>query len=277
MKSTFGVMVKMVRHHNRLFWRSPIGAFFTLAFPMMFLILFSVLFGNQPIDGGSVKAAQFYAPALAVFTAASATYTNLGMTLTIARDEGILKRWRGTPLPSWVFLLSAVISAVWIALIGVCLMLFVGVVAFGIDIEVSKMPAAFVTFIVGSFAFAALGLALSAMIKESKSAPAAAQFTMLPMAMISDIFLRLDDAPRWLEILGDVLPLKPFSVAFGEAFNPFTEAPAFRWGRLAVLALWGLVGLGIALSKFRWEPALSGSGTSGRSSRRSSRRATPVS
>jgi len=72
---------QQIRYQNRLFWRTPIAAFFTLVFPLMFLLLFSVLFGTEDIEitgRGVFSVAQFYAPGLAVFAAASATYTNIG-------------------------------------------------------------------------------------------------------------------------------------------------------------------------------------------------------
>ena len=75
----------------------------------------------------------------------------------LRRDEGVLKRWRGTPLPTWVYLGGFICSAVIIAFVGVVVMLTLGVVAYDLDIEAAKMPAAFVTFLVGVASFAALG------------------------------------------------------------------------------------------------------------------------
>ena len=74
------------------------------------------------------------------------------------------------------------------------------------------------------------------------------------MAFVSDVFIRLDDPPGWLSMVGDVLPLKPFAVSFGQAMSPFTRAPAFEWDRLAVLGAWTVVGAVVAWRRFRWEP-----------------------
>lgn len=252
-----------VVYESRLFWRSPISAFFTIAFPLMFLILFATLFGDAGAidlgDRGVFTIAQFYAPALGVFAVASATYTNIGIGTAIARDEGILKRFRGTPLPSWLYLAGKVGGAIWIAAIAVTLMLVVGNIVFDVPIFAARLPAAIATFILGAAAFSALGLMLAAVAPTGDSAPAIANATILPMAFVSDVFIIVADPPRWLATIGDVLPLKHFVRAFQAAFNPTVTDSGFRWGHLAVLAAWGVVGALVALRFFSWDPKQRGS------------------
>lgn len=255
---------QQIRYQNRLFWRTPVAAFFTLVFPLMFLLLFSVIFGDEKIEitgRGAFSVAQFYAPALAVFAAASATYTNIGVQTAIARDRGILKRVRGTPLPPWLYMAGRIGSGVWIAAIATVLMMTVGVVAFDVGVDLAKLPAAMVTFIVGASCFAALGLALAAMSPTGDSAPAVANATILPLAFVSDVFIAMGDPPRWLTTLGDVFPLKHFVRAFQDAFHPLVDAPAFEWGHLGVMALWGVIGALAALKFFTWEPRESRAGS----------------
>jgi ABC-2 type transport system permease protein len=248
---------QQIRYQNRLFWRTPVAAFFTLVFPLMFLLLFSAIFGTDTFEitgRGVFSVAQFYAPALAVFAAASATYTNIGIGTAISRDEGILKRLRGTPLPPWAYMAGLIGSGVWIALIATTLMMTVGVVAFNVNIELAKMPAALVTFVTGSACFAALGLALAAASPTGDSAPAMANATILPLAFVSDVFIAIDNPPQWLTAVGNFFPLKHFVRAFQDAFHPLTESPAFRFEHLGVMAIWGVVGALLALKFFTWEP-----------------------
>ena len=82
-------------------------------------MLFVALFGSDTYttEYGEVSRAQFYTPALAVFAVASATFTNLAINLSIRRDEGILRRVRGTPLPPWVYLAGVIGSAVYMAVL----------------------------------------------------------------------------------------------------------------------------------------------------------------
>ncbi len=271
-----------VRYQNKIFWRTPIAAFFTLVFPLMFLVVFTAVFGNDRIDELGITTAQFYAPALAVFAAASATYTNLAVSTAIVRDEGILKRMRGTPLPPWVYMAGRIGSAVWIALLAVAMMMAVGVVLFSVEIFGDRLPAALATFAVGVCCFAALGLTVAALVRDGESAPAVANATLLPLAFLSDIFIPAVDPAPWLETVGNVFPLKHFAAAFSDAFNPTLSGTGWAWSagpgeyaigeHLAVMALWGIAGVAAALRFFSWEPRGGESGRGGRRRRASARR-----
>ena len=243
--------------------RVPVALFFTIIFPVMLLILFNALFGDGVIeagDGEEWSAQQFYVGGLAAFTAATATYTNLANMVPIRRDEGVLKRWRSTPVPTWVYIGGFVVSGFVFALVGTVLMLTMGTVFYELQIEWAKMPAAFVTFVVGVCALAALGLAVAALVPQAEAASAVANATILPLAFASDIFVVVDEPPRWLELVGDAFPLKPFVNSFQDCFNPFVDAPAFNWGNLAFITAWGIAGAAVAVWRFRWEPSTGGSG-----------------
>ncbi|MEX2626939.1 MAG: ABC transporter permease [Ilumatobacteraceae bacterium] len=272
--STARLVSAQIRYQVLLFWRVPIALFFTLLFPLMVLVLFNALFGDTsvPTEGGEWPIRQFYTGGLAVFTAVSATYTNLANMVPIRRDEGVLKRWRGTPLPTWVYVAGAIGSSVAIALLGVVIMLGLGVVAYGLEIDAAKLPAAAITFVVGVGAFAALGMAVAALVPTASAASAVANATILPLAFVSNVFIVIQDPPRWLALVGDAFPLKPFVSSFQDAFNPFVDAPAFNWPELGFIALWGVFGLVVAVARFRWEP--SSGGTTRR--RRSGREPEPV-
>lgn len=272
--STVSLLWGQVRHQNRLFRRTPIAAFFTIVFPLMFLVVFNLLFPDDEISGMST--AQFYAPALAVFGAVSATYTNLAIGTSIARDEGILKRVRGTPLPPWLYIAGRIGSASYVAVISAGLMLTVGVVAYDLQVFAVALPAAVITFLAGIACWAALGMLLAAVSPSGDSAPALANATLLPLAFISDVFIPpSDSAPAWIGTVAGVFPLKPFVSAFGDAFHPAEVAAhggwtgQFQWGAIALMAVWCVVAVVLALRWFRWEPR---PGAGGRSRRR--RRAT---
>ena len=258
---------RCVRIQNRIFWRTPVAAFFTLVFPILMLVLFTSIFGNDAFDTvyGRVNSSQFYTPGLAVFAAASSTYTGIGINLASRRELGILKRVRGTPLPPWAYLGGVVLSAVWIAALGVAVMVLLGVAAYGVNVEAAKVPAMLVTFVVGAASFAALGLALASLARSVAMAVPMANATLLPIAFISNIFVPFgSETPAWLDLIGDIFPLKHFGLAFGEAMNPLSDAPAFEWHRLGVLLLWLVAGAAVAAWKFSWEPPV----VSGRASRR---------
>ena len=250
-----------IRYQNRIFWRTPISAFFTLVFPLMFLIVFGLILGNEEIEETGLTVAQFYAPALAVFGAVSATYTNLAITTAIARDDGILKRIRGTPLPPWCYLLGRVGSAVYMAALSVVIMLTAGVVFYGLQIYAASIVSLVITFIVGVATFAVLGLLLAGLSPSGDSAPALANATLLPLAFFSDIFIvTTEDTPGWILRVADLFPLRHFATAFIEGFEPvFISGNSgwldrMHWDDLGVMLVWLAVGLVLARRFFTWEP-----------------------
>lgn len=250
-----------LRYQNLIFWRTPISAFFTLLFPLLFLFVFTVLIGNEFIGILGVSTAQFYTPALAVFGAVTATYTNLAISTAFARDLGILKRVRGTPLPPWIYLGGRVGSATWVAAISIGLMLAVGIGVYDVVVYAEAIPALLVTFLVGVACFAALGLLIAALSPNGDSSPMVANATLLPLAFISDIFIVPgESAPEWVGRVADLFPLKHFAVAFTDSFNPAIVAgyeswlDHFHWADLGVMVLWLIGGGLVAMRVFTWEP-----------------------
>jgi ABC-2 type transport system permease protein len=257
---------RQFRYQNLLFWRNPFSAFFTIAFPLMFLLLFNSLQGGSRLtERGDIRFAQFFTPSILVFAAISATYVNLATSVAIARDDGVLKRLRGTPMPGWVYVAGRVLHATFAAVLASLIMVAAGVLLFHVKLFPHLLPAAIVTLLLGTLSFCALGLALAAVCPNGEAAPAMANFTWLPVAFISSIFFPLDNAPQWLQTLGGIFPVKHFAEAMQATFSPFTTGSGFRWSDLGVILLWAAAGTIVAVRKFQWEPrAVSG----GRRSRR---------
>lgn len=258
--STIALVARQIRYQLLMFWRIPIALFFTILFPLVMLVLFNAIFGDTNVEtpSGLWKTSQFYTGGLAAFTAVSATYTNLANMVPIRREEGVMKRWRGTPLQTGTYIAGFIGSALILAAIGAAIMLGVGVLAYDLQIDAAKLPAMVVTFLVGAGSFAALGMAVAALVPNASSAAAVANATVLPLGFVSNIFIPLEQPPGWLQTVGDVFPLKHFAVAFQNTLNPFVEAPGFEWGRLGFIAAWGVAGAFVAAKKFTWEPAPGG-------------------
>jgi ABC-2 type transport system permease protein len=235
--------LRQIHAQLRMFWRTPIALFFTIMLPLIMLVLFNALFGDDMVETpqGLWPVNQFYTGGLAAFTAVSATYTNLANMVPLRREEGVLKRWRGTPLPTSVYLAGFVGSAFVLAAVGATIMLTIGVLAYDLQIEAAKLPAMVLTFLVGVCTFAALGLAVAALVRNVRSAAAVANATILPLAFISNVFIPIED------------PL-----------NPLVPAPAFNWDKLAFVALWGVAGAIVAVRYFRWDSVPDTSPTRGR-------------
>jgi ABC-2 type transport system permease protein len=257
--SALSLVWQQTRYQNLIFWRTPIAAFFTLIFPLLLLFVFASIFGDEEIEFLGLTVAQYYAPALAVFSAASASYTNIGVGTAYQRDQGVLKRVRGTPLPAWTYMAGKVVSATYIAAIAVLIMMTVGVVVYGVPIYARTLPAAIVTFLIGVGSFAALGLVVAALAPSGNAATAITNTTLLPLAFFSGVFIVANDLPRWMEIVGDIFPLKHFNEAFQAAFNPLSTGQQFHWDHLAVMVFWGIGAVVVAVRFFRWEKRPGGS------------------
>jgi ABC-2 type transport system permease protein len=264
--SNLALVGRQTAYQLKFFLRVPIALFFTLILPLVMLVLFNALFGDDVVDTaeGEFSLRQFYTGGLAAYTAVGATYSNLGNMVPIRRDDGVLKRWRSTPLPTWAYIAGLICSSIVIAFVGTIMLLTMGVAFYDFSIEWAKMPAALVTFLVGVGSFAALGMALVSVIKSASSSAAMVNATILPLAFISDVFVATDSDSVLAKIAG-VFPLKPFVNAFQDCFNPTVDAPGFAFSKLAFVAAWGAVGLLVAIKKFTWEP----SGSGGRRGRRS--------
>lgn len=242
-----------LRYANTGYWRTPIAAFFTLVFPLIFLLLIGVLAGNEVIDPSTgLRFAQFLTPAMAVFGAAMSAFSMLPITVAIDRDAGVLKRLRGTPLPPWVYLCARVGFATVIALLGVALVVGVAVAFYGVQIVWAKAPAAVLTLVIGIACLAALGMVVAALVSREEAVSAVTNGLLFPLAFISGIFTA-GAIPDWLERISLVFPLRHFFEALSEAFNPYTPGLGYSWDNLAVLLAWTVAAAFVAARWFRWE------------------------
>jgi ABC-2 type transport system permease protein len=248
--------LRQVRYEQRSFRRNPAAAFFTVVFPLMFLVIFNLLFGNDPIEagGGVTTASTFYVPAIAALAIISACYTNVAITVSLTRDLGVLKRLRGTPLPPWAYFAGIIGHVVVLSILLVAIVAVAGALFYDVDLPGRTLPAFLVAVIIGAASFSALGLALTGLIRDADASPAIVNASILPLLFISDVFITPGNAPDWLSAVADVFPVKHLSTALFAAFNPFEDGSGFRISDLAVMAAWGLGGALVALRTFRWEP-----------------------
>ncbi|WP_327004404.1 ABC transporter permease [Dactylosporangium sp. NBC_01737] len=254
-RSGAGTTAALTLHALRAFTRSPMSAFFTVAFPLSFFLIVNTIVGDAPVDqDGAVRVSQFLVAPFAVFGTVEAVFCVLAIDLAVLREGGVLKRLRGSPVPAWSVLAARVCAAVLVALSSVALLVAVGVLAYDVQIVWRKVPAAVVALLVGVACFAALGLALVGLTRSVLAAQTLSNGLLIPLAFVSNVFIVGADLPAPLAWAGRVLPLRHFADAVATTFDPAAAGSGFRPADLAVMAAWGAAGAVVAVRWFGWEP-----------------------
>ena len=245
--------LRQVWYVNLSFWRNPASAFFTFVFPLLFMVIFNVIFGGESTAEG-FTAADFFTPGIIVYSIVTACYTNISMSVVITREDGILKRVRGTPLPAWAYLFGRIVHAVLVGALLVIIVAGFGAVFYAVPVPWDRLPALVLTLVLGAATLSALGLAVSSLVPNADAAPALINASIFPLLFISNVFIRLQDPPAWLDITGKVFPIRHFADAMLGIYDPFTTGSGFAWSDLGVLALWCAFGVILTIRFFSWEP-----------------------
>jgi ABC-2 type transport system permease protein len=248
------LLLHQLRYDQKIFWRNPAAVFFTVMFPVVLLLIFGAVFDDQTVavDGG-IETTAYYVPAILTLSAISATMQTLAMSLVIAREDGRLKRGRGTPMPAWVFIAGRIGNSLVVALLMLVLVAAIGRLLYGVPIPWGRAPDLLVVLAVGTAAFCCLGIALTAAIPSQDAAAPIVNALLLPLYFLSGIFIPDDELPSGITDFANHFPIRPFFQAFLDAYVP-GSGPALAWDHLAVVAIWGVVGLLLAIRFFRWTP-----------------------
>jgi ABC-2 type transport system permease protein len=248
------LVLHQFRYDQKAFWRNPASVFFTVMFPVVVFVILAVVFNGETIHvRGGVGATTYYVPAIMTLSIISATMQTLAMTLVIAREDGRLKRGRGTPMPAWVFIAGRIGNSIVVALLMLALLAAIGAAAYGVDVPWDRLPAILLTLVVGAAAFCCLGIALTAAIPSQDAAAPIVNALLLPLYFLSGVFIPEDQLPNGVIHFADVFPVRHFFDAFFAAYVP-TGGSAISWDNLAVVAIWGVAGLLLAVRFFRWTP-----------------------
>jgi ABC-2 type transport system permease protein len=255
--SGLALVAHQFRYDQKAFWRNPASVFFTVMFPVLLFLIFATVFGDQTVEvRGGVKTTTYYVPAIITLSVISATMQSLAMSLVIAREDGRLKRSRGTPMPPWVFIAGRVGNSIVVALMMLVLLAAIGRLLYGVDIPWERLPAILIALVVGAAAFCCLGIALTAAIPSQDAAAPIVNALLLPLYFLSGVFIPDDQLPSGVIHFADLFPVRHFFEAFLDAYvPPAGSGPTISWDNLAVVAIWGVAGLLLAVRYFRWTPS----------------------
>jgi ABC-2 type transport system permease protein len=231
------------RLERKMFWRNPSAAFFNFLLPLLFLVLTASAFGVDD-DGLEVLV-----PGIAGLGVLATTFTSLAFNLTFLREEGVLKRIRGTPMPAGAYLAGLIGSVTLNAILQVTAVVAIGNLAYGV--EWPQDPGLLVLFtLLGVVCFASLGVAFSHAIPNVDAAPAYTNAVFLPLMFISGVFYSADELPTALEAIAEALPLKHLIDGLSEAIVGGGGDPATA---AAAVGAWAVGGIVAAVRFFRWE------------------------
>lgn len=233
------------RLERRMFWRNPTAAFFNFFFPLIFLGLFGAIFS------GDQQNLDVIVPGIAGMAIMATTFSALAHNLVFLREQGVLKRMRGTPLPEWSYLGGIFGNAVTNAAIQIAIVVVAGKLFFGIDwpkdwLELLVFVAAGVTCL------AALGVAWSHVIPNFDAAPAYVNIVFLPVIFISGVFYDASNAPQFLRDIAQALPLTHIIDGLSGALVS-GRGIGDNLSGLVVVGIWALAGIVLAVRGFSWE------------------------
>jgi ABC-2 type transport system permease protein len=236
---------RQYRLERRLFWRNPSAAFFNFLLPLLFLAFFGAIFSSNQHDLNVIV------PGIAGMAVMSTTFTALAFNMVFLREQGVLKRIRGTPMPATSYVLGIAGNAITNTAVQIALITVAGRVFFGTGwprdwFELLVFVAA------GVICFASLGVAFSHVIPNFDSAPAYVNAVFLPVIFISGVFYDAAKAPGFLKGIAQALPLKHLIDGLSGAMVKGTSLGT-NISALGVIAVWGVLGVALAVRGFSWE------------------------
>ncbi|MGC4981878.1 MULTISPECIES: ABC transporter permease [unclassified Streptomyces] len=244
----------------RQFFRQRDQVVFTFAFPVVFLFLFASIFSDD-VAGAGITASQLYVPAMMAAGIMSTSFQSLGISIAIERDEKVLRRLRGTPMPPAAYFLGKIWLVLATGALETAILLLVGTTLYDVDLpsDPGKWADFAWIFVLGLTACALLGIAISTVPKSGRSATSVVVLPFLVLQFISGVYIAIDTIPDWMLNIGALFPLKWMCQGLRGVFLPesakvLEQAGGWEFGRIAlVLGAWCVGGLLLCLLTFRWK------------------------
>ena len=249
--------IHQFRYDLIAFARNGQARFFTLALPVIFLVIFASIFGGKhtvKVPGGTIPTSVFYVPGIITLGIIAASFMNLVISVTAQRETGVLKRRRATPVPASAIIAGRSLTATVAALLITAVLLIIGWIFFKASVPARTAPALAAAVIVGTISFGCMGYGVASLIRDQDAAQPITQAVMLPLYFISGVFIATSQLPQWLGDFGEVFPVRHLAAALLLAYDPHTSGAGFGGWDLLIVVAWGVAGLTVALRKFSWVP-----------------------
>ncbi|MFI6373018.1 ABC transporter permease [Streptomyces sp. NPDC050546] len=244
----------------RQFFRQRDQVVFTFAFPVVFLFLFASIFKDD-VEGAGITASQLYVPAMMAAGIMSTSFQALGISIAVERQDKVLRRLRGTPMPPTAYFLGKIWLVLFTGLLETVILLAIGTAFYDVALPSDAghwFDLAWI-FVLGITACALLGIAISSVPKSANSASSVVVLPFLVLQFISGVYIAIGTIPDWMLTVGALFPLKWMCQGLRGVFLPesaqvLEQAGSWELGRVAlVLAAWCVGGLALCLLTFRWK------------------------
>lgn len=252
------VLLVQLRYQLRLLLRTPRAIVAGVVLPSLLLLV------SHP-SHGPIPPARL--AGLIVLGVTITAWSTNGISLVTAREAGVLKRWRATPMPSWCYFLGRVIATVIVGTLSGAVTLAVGVLLCHTHVSLAITLGVLAGLALGALAWSAAALAVTGLIPNVASAWPILMMTYLPVILISGGFGSINSEPHWLITLADYLPAQPVIDATTRALQYSAGQSLFSVHDVLVLACWLAGGLLAARVLFRWQPTRKATGRSARPAR----------
>ncbi len=242
-------LIKMTWMETKLFLREPIAIFFTLAFPVLILLLFSAIFGNEPVPGmPGVRSVDVQAPGYTTMVIGTTALLGLPITLAAYRQRGILRRLRATPLHPSVILVAQVLVNLLMTVLGIAIMLVAAWLVYDLRLPEAPLAVAF-AFVFATVSFFALGFMLAGFLRSERTATVVGQVVYFPMLFLSGAAMPQEQLPDSLRQVSDYLPL----TYVVNLIQDLWTGKGWDLTALAVLTAVLIVAVIATTRTFRWE------------------------
>jgi ABC-2 type transport system permease protein len=258
--SVLGISLARGSLEIRSFFRQRDFLIFTFGLPVILLVVFGQIFhGNVGQTGVAFR--QYFAAGIIATGIVAVTFVNLGVSITVERDNGTLKRLVGTPMPPIAYFAGKAISTLVISALEVAVTLGAAVALLGLQLP--RTGASWLTlgwvFVLSVVTCSLLGIAVSSVPRSAQSASAVMNLPYLVLSFISGVYFVFSSLPPSLQHIAALFPLKWMAQGLRSVFLParaLAVEPAHSWelGRIAiVLSAWLVISLVLCVRTFRWQ------------------------
>lgn len=254
--SDLRLVLVQARYGMLSFLRNPRALIFTIVFPVFFLVIFAGIFGGEgkeSFGGGRISTDAYFTAGIIAYSIMLTCFSTLAISLTTQRESGQLKRYRGTPIPSWTFVAALILRSIVLTALMTAVLLALGKVAFDVGVPSEGFVGLLVYVLLGTATMCVLGIALTAVTPTADAASTIAPFAAIVLSFISGVFIPVDQLPGWLEEVGRVFPLAHLAEGLQTTFAT-KSGTGIDGADVAVLGIWTVAGLLVAARGFRWEP-----------------------